>query len=212
MRMPPRAVGTDSAAGVNLGAELARAREGSSSALGRLMAWVEPRLRRLAGRESARRYGAGVTRSDLVQHALQQATADFSRCRCKEVGGFARWVEVVGIARWKQLRRNARRRKRGLDRQVQVGRSASRAFEPADPAARSPSEAARQLEMSDAIGAAVERLSPELREVVVLFYRDGLSQGEIAKRLGRDRGTIERRFKKAKQSLRISLRDFDDRP
>lgn len=46
------------------------------------------------------------------------------------------------------------------------------------------------------------QLPDSLREVTELYYLQGLSQAEIARRLGIDRSTVQRRLQRAMQILR----------
>jgi RNA polymerase sigma factor (sigma-70 family) len=52
---------------------------------------------------------------------------------------------------------------------------------------------------------ALTDLSPELQEIIHLFYRDGLSQQELSTRLQLSQPTVSRRIKKAEQQLLAAL-------
>jgi RNA polymerase sigma-70 factor (ECF subfamily) len=210
MRPPSKRIAGGSAA-VDLDAELARARAGSRSALGRLLARVEPRLRMRAASEDRRGLGAGVSRSDLVQHVLLIASARFRRCRASRFGEFVCWVEAVYDKLVPQLRRNARRLKRGLGREVQGNRSTARSIEPADPGAEPPSAQARRNEAREGVNTAIDLLPDRYREVVLLHYRDRLTYKQIAVRLGIPAKSVEHYLSTAREKLRPVLRPFDDR-
>ena len=60
-------------------------------------------------------------------------------------------------------------------------------------------------EMRDRVRAAVEKLSPELRMVVVLRYTEGLSYEEIAEVLGCAMGTVASRLNRAHKMLERRL-------
>lgn len=55
---------------------------------------------------------------------------------------------------------------------------------------------------------AVEMLSPEHREVVVLREFEGMSYGEMADALGVPQGTVESRLFRARKELKELLRDY----
>jgi RNA polymerase sigma-70 factor (ECF subfamily) len=60
-------------------------------------------------------------------------------------------------------------------------------------------------EMRDRVRGAVEKLSPELRMVVVLRYTEGLSYDEIAEVLGCATGTVASRLNRAHKVLERRL-------
>jgi len=55
------------------------------------------------------------------------------------------------------------------------------------------------------VRAAMEKLSPNLRTVVELAYFEGLSQSEMAERIGQPLGTVKTWVRAALKSLRIEL-------
>jgi len=65
----------------------------------------------------------------------------------------------------------------------------------------SPEELAGQSELAGVMRAALARLRPEYREVVVLRYQDGLTQPEIAEILGLPSGTVKTYLHRARKEL-----------
>ncbi len=66
-------------------------------------------------------------------------------------------------------------------------------------------------EVREAIGAALSTMAGPEQEVILLAYRDGLSQSEIADRLGWPLGTVKTRTRRALRRLREALGEtFDD--
>lgn len=65
----------------------------------------------------------------------------------------------------------------------------------------SPEQLAGQGELATAMGAALARLRPEYREVVVLRYQEGLTQPEIAEILGLPSGTVKTYLHRARKEL-----------
>jgi RNA polymerase sigma factor (sigma-70 family) len=65
----------------------------------------------------------------------------------------------------------------------------------------SPEELAGRGELASAIGAALSRVRPEYREVVVLRYQEGLTQPEIAEILGLPAGTVKTYLHRARKEL-----------
>jgi RNA polymerase sigma-70 factor (ECF subfamily) len=65
----------------------------------------------------------------------------------------------------------------------------------------SPEDAAQQTELASAMNAALARLRPEYRDVVVLRYQEGLTQPEIAETLGLPTGTVKTYLHRARKEL-----------
>ena len=71
----------------------------------------------------------------------------------------------------------------------------------------SPEELAGQGELASAMGAALSRIRPEYREVVVLRYQEGLTHPEIAEILGLPAGTVKTYLHRARKELAGILAD-----
>ncbi len=81
---------------------------------------------------------------------------------------------------------------------------------PADPA-QSPAAQAESLELRAQLGAALASLSGPQRRVLELAYFVGLSQSEIAERLGEPLGTVKTRVRTAMEKLRQALAPMRER-
>lgn len=76
--------------------------------------------------------------------------------------------------------------------------------------AKPPSDFGEQAELSRLVQAAVEKLTPKLKAVLVLKYFEGLSYDEIASALGTSRGTVASRMNRGHRDLArrlVHLRD-----
>jgi RNA polymerase sigma-70 factor (ECF subfamily) len=71
-----------------------------------------------------------------------------------------------------------------------------------------PEAAMLEGERQARVRSALAQLAPELHEVVALSYLDGLSHGEIARRLGLPLGTVKSRMRMAYQRIRAALEDL----
>jgi RNA polymerase sigma factor (sigma-70 family) len=69
----------------------------------------------------------------------------------------------------------------------------------------SPEAALEDVELRATIIAALGRMPEQERAVILLAYRDGLSQSEIAQRLGWPLGTVKTRTRRALSRLRRAL-------
>lgn len=65
----------------------------------------------------------------------------------------------------------------------------------------SPEAAAEQGELASAMAAALSRIRPEYREVVVLRYQEGMTHPEIAEILGLPSGTVKTYLHRARKEL-----------
>ena len=61
-----------------------------------------------------------------------------------------------------------------------------------------------------ALAEAVNRLKPEFKEVVLLFYYQGYSVSEIAERLKIAEGTVSSRLSRARNRIELELKGEDD--
>jgi RNA polymerase sigma-70 factor (ECF subfamily) len=69
----------------------------------------------------------------------------------------------------------------------------------------SPSEVLLRNEVTDTVRAAVEKLAPELRMVIVLRYTEGLAYDDIAEAMGCSAGTVASRLNRAHKVLERRL-------
>lgn len=72
-----------------------------------------------------------------------------------------------------------------------------------------PSREGENLDLRLEVGAAIQQLPRELREVTILFFFQGLKQREIAKILGIDVPLVKYRLKRAKDLLKGLLEKED---
>jgi RNA polymerase sigma-70 factor, ECF subfamily len=79
-------------------------------------------------------------------------------------------------------------------------------------AGTSPLEGVEQREAREQIQTALEVLSAEQRQVLELGYFEGLSQSEIAERLGQPLGTIKSRVRAAMEKLATALASTSSSP
>ncbi len=82
-------------------------------------------------------------------------------------------------------------------------------YEPKDPAAPMPDERAALSETQRAVWAAVNDLSPKLREVAILRYYGGLAYAEIGQVLDIPPKTAESRMRLAHKALRDALQSIE---
>ena len=131
-------------------------------------------------------------------------------------GSLAAWLGTIARHRAVDRLRAAGRRPRLVslsgDADEPAGSALERAFRAGGGAAPAPDEdpaaAAEAGEARAAIGAALAAMSENEREVILLAYRDDLSQSEIAARLAWPLGTVKTRTRRALRQLRLALADL----
>jgi RNA polymerase sigma-70 factor (ECF subfamily) len=177
------------------GALIRRMAAGDEKALGLLYDRWSPLLHSVARRIVADPDDA----EEVLEEAFWQAWRQAGRYE-EGRGGVSTWLTMIV-------------RSRALDRVRSRGRLREERWEnipePAagdvEGAGAAPDAAAEQDEQRRLIAAAVAQLPPEQRETVELAYFRGLSQSEIAAKLGQPLGTVKTRARLALQKLRESL-------
>ncbi|CAM5346456.1 RNA polymerase sigma24 factor [Streptomyces spiroverticillatus] len=160
---------------------------GDSAALGTLhdrhAGWLHARLtRRCPDPETVR---------DVLQDTFVTVWRTAASHRGGEAGG---WLWVIAVRRLVDAQRVRSRADRALR---------------AEPAPPTPSPSAEEhvlagLEFGD-VGAALDRISPELREVLRATVVDGLTTLEASRLLGIPEGTVKTRAARARRELRTAL-------
>lgn len=82
----------------------------------------------------------------------------------------------------------------------------------ADEAARTPQQEAERSDLSGALEAAVERLRPEYREVVLLRFQEGEAYQDIAEITGLPLGTVKTYIFRARKELAAHLTEMGYTP
>ena len=149
-------------------------------------AWLQGLARSLAGDP----HGAADLEQDTWLAALQQAPGTIQRARA--------WLSTV--ARRKAGREFVRSRSRGRQ-----------ALEETDATVSSASDAAARAEQMGLLVQATLALPEPFRETVLLRYFEGLSNGEVAERMGVPASTVRSRLARAHDRLRDQLSGSMDR-
>jgi RNA polymerase sigma-70 factor (ECF subfamily) len=113
-------------------------------------------------------------------------------------GSLSAWL--MAIARHRVLDELASRR-----RQPEPVEDIERLLAAAPASAPAPEEHAERSERGQAVRRALRALPAEQRQVLVLAYFGGLSQAEMARRLGVPLGTVKKRVRLGLRKLRASL-------
>ncbi|MGW2119328.1 RNA polymerase sigma factor [Streptomyces zhihengii] len=157
---------------------------GDTEALGmfhdRHAGWLHVRLSRRCGDP------------EMVREVMQDTFVAVWRSAASHRGGDAGgWLWVIAARRLVDARRAAARQERVV-------------HEPAGTAPSAEDRVLAGLEYGD-VGAALERISPELREVLRATVVDGLTTRETSRLLGIPEGTVKTRAMRARRELRAAL-------
>ncbi len=185
-----------------------RASQGDARAGQLLLARHRKRLRQMVALRMDRRLAARVDPSDVVQDALMDAAlklADYLRTRPLP---FYPWLRQLAFDRLVELNRlHVRAKKRSVSREEPAPLEL-----PDDSAAElagrlaagggGPSHALMREELRGRVQAALQRLPPRDREVLVLRHLEHLSVKECAAALGITQGAAKVRHLRALERLR----------
>jgi RNA polymerase sigma-70 factor, ECF subfamily len=150
--------------------------------------------------------GNGTEAEDLSQDVFLRVYRTLGSYRAAH-GGFATWVTSVTR---NLLIDHYRRTKR--DRVTDSLDDAMPAVENKESAARRPDELALLGELSGQVQAALTKLSPELREAVILRDLQQLEYGEIQRVLAVPEGTVKSRINRGRIELARILQQMGVRP
>lgn len=165
---------------------LREARNGSREARDGLFAHVQRYLTFLAGRHHNPQLSAKAGASDIVQQTMMQAAGEFDAFRGTTAAQFRGWLRQILINEVRGLKRHfaAQRRNAGREFRLETGDTSGQ-FQPT-PAAESltPSREMMAAEESQRLHSILEKMSPEMRQVIQLRNWERLQFGEIAERMG----------------------------
>lgn len=148
--------------------------------------------------------GQRADAEEVVIEAFTQAWRDagtFDAAR----GSVGAWLTTIARSRALDVVRARGRRERVTESAVQANGGGTPAASGAQP---DPGDSVEQIERRHHVQLALELLSPSQRQAIELAYFEGLSQSEIADRLGEPLGTVKTRIRLGMQRLRDALRPF----
>jgi RNA polymerase sigma-70 factor (ECF subfamily) len=148
--------------------------------------------------------GERADAEEVVVEAFAQAWRDAERFEAGR-GSVAAWLTMIARSRALDLVRARGRRERLAVSAATAAPDAGGGG--ADPSAN-PADRAEEDERRRMVRQAMETLSPPQRQAIELAFFEGLSQSEIADRLGEPLGTIKTRVRLGMQKLREVLRPY----
>ncbi len=167
-----------------------RAQQGDSGALEELLGQIAPSVRRFGMRMCRNPHDA----DDTLQDTLLTITTHLGEFQGRS--SFSSWVFAL-------TRSACARRRRGLKNQPLMGDDELVARADHGPG---PEQIAADAELSRALGAALDSLSDEHREVIQLRDVEGLTAPEAAESLGITVEALKSRLHRARAALREALK------
>lgn len=178
--------------------------EGVRQGDGRAVAALYDRYSGLVFALGLRMLGSREAAEELVQEAFLRAWRQAATYQ-PQLGRLSSWL--IGIAR--NLAVDELRR-RGARPQKAEGEAEDQVAQIASPSSDDPAEQLAISSRRREVRQALDALPPAQRQVMELAYYRGLTQTEIAARLGDPLGTVKTRMRLATQKLRDLLRDESD--
>lgn len=181
---------------------LREARGDGSAARAEFLAAYRPYLRCLARDGIGEDLQAKVDASDLAQDVLFAAQQAFPSFRGRTEGELMSWLRRMLANRIVDYaRKYGGARRRAQERSIEdVLEESSLAYQVAA-AGLTPSQNAAKRELAKSLADALERLSADHREVILLRTRQGRSWNEVAQRMGRSTDAVRQLWVRALKAL-----------
>jgi RNA polymerase sigma-70 factor (ECF subfamily) len=189
---------------------LARARAGDQAVFGLLLERYRAYLTLLARVEIGRHLRSKLDASDLIQETFLEAHRHFDRFAGVEERQLLCWLrQILTATLAMQIRRylGTQARDVRLERQLadSLDRSSAGLVDALAASISSPSEHVSRGEQSVLLAQAIERLSVDYRDVIVLRHLEGLTFPEVARRMDRSLDSVEKLWLRGLARLRQLL-------
>jgi RNA polymerase sigma-70 factor, ECF subfamily len=168
---------------------ITRAKAGDSAALERLLGEIAPSIQRFGLRMCQNQHDS----EDVLQETLMTILHHLGEFQGRS--SFSSWVFAL-------TRSHCTRRRRGLKNQPSTPLDETL---DADSSGKTPEEAAGERQMSHLLRQALDQLTDEHREVILLRDVESLTAPEAASTLGISVDALKSRLHRARQALRAAL-------
>ena len=194
---------------------LRRSARGDRRASGELFERHRQKLRRMIAVRLDRRLASRVDPSDIVQDTLTQASQLLPAFHQREDVAFYPWLRSIALnTLTDHFRRHVVAQRRSVLREdvpELTDASVSHLVNRLATSASSPSKLVNARETQRRVRAALELLTEQEREILILKYLEEMKTREIAVVLGIDEGSVRRRHRLAAQRLATLLDSNNDR-
>jgi len=153
---------------------------------------------------------AVIAAEDLLQETLIAAFEGIAALEPRGERAFFAWLKTIARHRLINHINWHRAGKRDMGRRAVAPRgvdatTARSIFNLIAGTGPSPSRIAMKLESTEAISAAISRLEPSVREVVILRYGNGLSISDIGRRVNKSASAVKMIIHRAIKDLRLAV-------
>jgi RNA polymerase sigma-70 factor, ECF subfamily len=189
---------------------LGEARRGNDAALGKLLETYSKYLKLLARVQIGRRLQGKADASDIVQETFLDVHRQFANFRGVTEPEFLAWLRRILAGQIAQMMRHylgTKGRDLKLERELAVDVDQSSQAMNGDLAdsQSTPSQHVSRREQSVLLAEALDRLSEDYREVIILRHLEALSFPEVAARMNRSENSVQKLWVRALASLRQKL-------
>ena len=185
---------------------LQRARAGEDNALGELLQLYRPYLSLLARLKADRQLQRKIDDSDLVQDTCLSAHKDFTQFRGTTEKEFTTWLREIMAHTAANLARDHRRHKRDVRQEQQLYNLLNQSSQMLERVLAtnhsSPSAGAERRERAVLLANALNELSAEYREVLVLRELEGKPLSVVAEAMNRTPNAVQKLWARALVQLR----------
>ncbi len=189
---------------------LGEARRGNDAALGKLLENYSKYLKLLARVQIGRRLQGKADASDIVQETFLDVHRQFANFRGLTEAEFLAWLRRILAGQIAQMMRHylgTKGRDLKLERElaVDVDHSSQAMNSDLADSQSTPSQHVSRREQSVLLAEALDRLSEDYREVIILRHLEALSFPEVAARMNRTENSVQKLWVRALASLRQKL-------
>jgi RNA polymerase sigma-70 factor (ECF subfamily) len=186
---------------------LQEARSGDAATLGQLLEMYRRYLSFLARVQVGQRLQGKVDASDIVQETFLDAHRNFPRFRGTSEAQFVHWLRQILATKLATMLRHylgTQGRDVRLEREIEnsLDRSSVMLDRGLEAVQSSPSHQAARREQAVILADALEQLTDDYREVLVLRHLEGLTFPEVAERMGRSVDSVDKLWLRALARLR----------
>ena len=185
---------------------VAMAQDGDESALNQLCKVYGTRVLWIVRLRMGKELRSQLESMDLVQDAFVSALKDLGSFTYKNEGDFLRWMSRIAENRLRGHLHRLHANKRDIRKEVRLNNririnedSFVASLEAVD--TTTPSAIMSKKEEFDKLARAIEELTPQYREVIVLTKIEGLSYKEIADKLGKSSEAVRKLVSRALEAL-----------
>lgn len=188
-----------------------RAAQGDQAAVERLLELHLPSVRAFVRAHMGKQLRAKESSSDIVQSVCRELLTHQERFRHPSEGAFTAWLFTTARRKISKRARDLERHKRDAGREVAGGVEEGElaAVGAAYTRFTSPSAALLRREEVERLEDALEKMTPEHREVLTLAHLAGLTRREIAAQIGSNEEAVRALLHRAMAKLSLLLEAGD---